>query len=487
MKELIQALINQGIITATDIQRMTTLELLLSIVERVNELQGMTKEGLEAVQRLLDQGVQEEVVAQLDEWLQDGTFDTLINQSALKKVNDRIDENDAQLSQLEAITNKIKNDKRIKFRETCTLYSNSHSTFENASSFNVVTNVDKSRVQVLGISPENDSLLATYAGRDSVSIYSNIGIDESNTMECYATSIGVDFVIVDSIPSDAKVGMIIETSHSPRYSALIKEIDLDNNKIVVYNWYQDGNTSKGQIPSLPTYVTINPITNIWNFNTNLNIPDSNKQYSGVAWELDILNQSDKNTALGIDIVNKGVGAVDKGIVIRRDPDKGKYKTGVHVDSCDTGLQSSRTEIGLQLDNANQMSILSNNSPVFALVKATDSDRMLVGQDAATGRTLFTEFVDGSRSSLRSVPTIHNVSGGTISTNGWFVLCREDGVLPDPSTCYQSMYIVHSLNSNGVKISYSYEGSMWEKTLLKGKSAIFYSDGGMWYLLDFNLS
>ena len=40
MKELIQALFNQGIITAADIQRMTTLELLLTIIERENELHG---------------------------------------------------------------------------------------------------------------------------------------------------------------------------------------------------------------------------------------------------------------------------------------------------------------------------------------------------------------------------------------------------------------------------------------------------------------
>ena len=84
MKELIQALINQGIITAADIQRMTTLELLLTIIERVNELHGLTKEGLEAVQRLLDEGVQEEVIAKLEEWTQDGTFDRLINQTVLK-------------------------------------------------------------------------------------------------------------------------------------------------------------------------------------------------------------------------------------------------------------------------------------------------------------------------------------------------------------------------------------------------------------------
>ena len=107
MKELIEALINQGIITAIDIQRMTTVELLLTIIERVNELHGLTKEGLEAVQRLLDKGVQEEVIAKLEEWTQDGTFDTLINQSALKTVNDRIDETNEQLSDIATVN--IKN------------------------------------------------------------------------------------------------------------------------------------------------------------------------------------------------------------------------------------------------------------------------------------------------------------------------------------------------------------------------------------------
>ena len=90
MKELIQALINQGIITATDIQRMTTLELLLTIIERVNELHDLTKSGLEAVQRLLDKGVQEEVVDLLDEWKKDGTIAKIINEEVFGELNAKI-------------------------------------------------------------------------------------------------------------------------------------------------------------------------------------------------------------------------------------------------------------------------------------------------------------------------------------------------------------------------------------------------------------
>ena len=92
MKELIQALINQGIITATDIQRMTTLELLLTIIGRVNELHDLTKEALEAVQRLFDKGVRDEVVALLDEWKNDGTMAKIVNEQVFEELNNKIDD-----------------------------------------------------------------------------------------------------------------------------------------------------------------------------------------------------------------------------------------------------------------------------------------------------------------------------------------------------------------------------------------------------------
>lgn len=88
MKELVQALINQGIITASDIQRLSTLELLLVIIERVNELHGLTQQSIELVQDYL-KTIQEQVIEQLNEWKEDGTLDDLINQSALKEINDR--------------------------------------------------------------------------------------------------------------------------------------------------------------------------------------------------------------------------------------------------------------------------------------------------------------------------------------------------------------------------------------------------------------
>ena len=86
MKDLIQALMNQGIITASDVQRLSTLELLMAIIERVNELHGLTQQGLEAVQELLDKGVRDEVIKQLEAWKADGTLMAMLNNEALENI-----------------------------------------------------------------------------------------------------------------------------------------------------------------------------------------------------------------------------------------------------------------------------------------------------------------------------------------------------------------------------------------------------------------
>ena len=91
-----------GIITVEDMERYTALELIMMIANKMNESQKIINDHSDKIQYLLnmeEEWVSEEVVQIFDEWLQDGTFDTLINQSALKEVNKRIDETNAQLSQ----------------------------------------------------------------------------------------------------------------------------------------------------------------------------------------------------------------------------------------------------------------------------------------------------------------------------------------------------------------------------------------------------
>ena len=88
-----------GIITVEDMERYTALELIMMIANKMNEFKETLNDQNDKIHYLLNDGVLSEVEQTFNEWLQDGTFDTLINQSALKKVNDRIDETNVELSQ----------------------------------------------------------------------------------------------------------------------------------------------------------------------------------------------------------------------------------------------------------------------------------------------------------------------------------------------------------------------------------------------------
>ena len=100
-----------GLVTVEDMCQYTIAQLVVKIANKVNELvnevwrfetdvQEILKTQNENIQYLLGEGLHLEVENIFDGWVQDGTFDTLLNQSAVKKVNDRIDETNAQLSEL---------------------------------------------------------------------------------------------------------------------------------------------------------------------------------------------------------------------------------------------------------------------------------------------------------------------------------------------------------------------------------------------------
>lgn len=105
-----------GLITVENMCQYTIAQLVVMVANKVNELIGevgqfeldvveTVKTQNEKIQYLLGEGLHLEVENIFDGWFEDGTFDTLINQSALKKVNDRIDETNAQMSRLESQVN----------------------------------------------------------------------------------------------------------------------------------------------------------------------------------------------------------------------------------------------------------------------------------------------------------------------------------------------------------------------------------------------
>ena len=108
-KNIQELAIRMGLISVDDMCQYTISQLVIMVANKVNELVGEVwrfetdvqetlKSQNENIQYLLGEGLHIEVGNIFDGWVKDGTFDTLLNQSALKKVNNRIDETNAQLS-----------------------------------------------------------------------------------------------------------------------------------------------------------------------------------------------------------------------------------------------------------------------------------------------------------------------------------------------------------------------------------------------------
>ena len=413
--------------------------------------------------------------------------------TSYSKLGDRLNEVDSQLEHNmneineqfntnEKIINKIANNKNEQFRETFTLYSNTSGCYESASSLSVLTNNDEGRPQVLGISPETDYVLATYTARDSVSIYSSITANEKLSFNYNVNHYTVNSVVLnDDISKSIKVGMIIDTKHSPKFSGMISDIDVENKIIYVYNWYQEGNTNKGQIPSNDFGIIVNPVTTIWNINTNLHTPKSDKPIGGIVAELDIINDSDDNIVKGIDIATHSSGAVEHGIALRRaNQNCGKYKKAIVVDGANDGLCLSDTTTGVVLAGV-QKGIYSANVPVYHHNVSSGNNILISSQDT-NGLPHFVEYADGSRTCLKSTRIVHS-KNGVISNNGFFVLMTADGTLPPPSENSNCIMILYAVLGYNPTVTYYSSGYNQTHQLTSETAKMFMSDGTNWIKIN----
>ena len=101
-----------GLVTVENMCHYTIPQLVYMVANKVNELIGevdrfesdvfeVVKTQNENIQYLLGEGLHSEVATIFENWMEDGTFNTLINQTAFKKVNERLDITNAQLSDIE--------------------------------------------------------------------------------------------------------------------------------------------------------------------------------------------------------------------------------------------------------------------------------------------------------------------------------------------------------------------------------------------------
>ena len=117
--ELLKNVMNLGIITKDDVKRLTAIELMMLIIERSNglleylksyieyndkrvteldkkyqqitdDIKKMIKDNESYFEEVIKNNLSNIALEQLNKWLADGTLEELINQTALKNVNDRI-------------------------------------------------------------------------------------------------------------------------------------------------------------------------------------------------------------------------------------------------------------------------------------------------------------------------------------------------------------------------------------------------------------
>ena len=323
-------------------------EKILEIIDQVNINEEVCKNAEKLLTLIKDDLLPEEVKKVIEEMERNGILEKLINFDKYNELEEDIEDINLKLVDNDSVTNKIKNDKNIKYRENLTLYKNTFGTFSNASGSNIIVNDDNQNVEVCGITLENDNLLSSYTDRDSVDGF--------------------------------EVGMIIDTTHPIKYSGIITDIEDTTNKIRVNNWYKVGDTSIGQIPTNDGNIIVNPLNKIWNLNTNLYLRANHPRTNGCVQELDVINEQNGNLVDGIDVISKGTGKCNVGFRVRVDENKGTWARGFQVNKATIGVEASSTEIGMQSTNATAFSYLSNNSPVGYSHKAELNTKALQCMD-----------------------------------------------------------------------------------------------------------
>ena len=406
---------------------------------------------------------------------------------AVNEVNSQCKDNKTKIDYLDVHAQKIINDD-TKFRETFFLRRNPYGTYQNASSFNIITNSNK-KAQVLGISPKDDKILATYDNRDIVGIYNSISTNRDNiyTYEnCNFTQHTVAIPLSYDI-SDILEGMIIDTTHSPKFSGLIKSIDRDSNTIEVYNWYQLGNQDLGQIPSDGATIKINNITKIWNINTNLYLEADDPDTAACGFEMGIINhQPHVDNVDAFDAVLMGTYGGNVGYKASGNANQ-KWLYGFYTKNSDTGFYSEESSIGYRSISSNIYSFLSNTSDVSFCSKGTENQKAL---QCEVNEKMFTIKNDGSMNALGLEYVVGNPDLVVNPYNTPVCIMTGNIQLVPPSDCPKKYFIAHNVATTDSSITAIMKKGTDNVTGISippGKSIHMYCDGSIYYILDFNLT
>lgn len=278
--------------------------------------------------------------------------------------------------------------KEIKDKSSYKNIKNTYGTFDSAGVFSVLANSSQNRrLPILGIPDNNQSLLATYPDRDSVAIYvENTGVPDVSCLN--GVVYGANTVTTTDDVSSCKVGMIIDTLHTPhKYSGIVNNII--GKTIYVSAWYKvDDVTLTPQTPPNTAGFIINPITKVWGINNNVYLPNTGGATSMAGIELGLWHSKVGGTAWGVDVVSFGSQKPQYGFVSRRvGSQAGKIQKGFYSENSEISFESYQ-------DGDNQIAFKASvNNGVqnwFVTSNGTQNKLKVNVQQVGNGITTYTD-------------------------------------------------------------------------------------------------
>lgn len=160
---------------------------------------------------------------------------------------------------------------------------------ERAAGWSLMVNNEDGRPEVSGF---NDNTMANYANFDQLAFFASMRGSRKFFYTTAANTTYTEFTVtapeITSV-QEVKPGMLISTSHSPRFKGRIMSVDFDTNTITVSKWVAEGNTADGQIPANGSRALINGADKLWVGNFNLFIDANSPAKTGCGLEIDIIS------------------------------------------------------------------------------------------------------------------------------------------------------------------------------------------------------
>lgn len=183
-----------------------------------------------------------------------------------------------------------------------------------------------------------DSVVATYQGIGSVSLYVDIAAPPP-VATLPGTFTTTTWVPSAPLTSDVLSKMFVgQYLYVPTGTFWGKITAFNANLVTVSAWYANGNTAAGQSPSGTQNVVIGVVTKVWALNANVLLGEQSRADQGIGFELGAGNwKSSYDLATGTGAQANGLNIVSLGpfnnhwaLLITRQPGDGTWARGVYV-------------------------------------------------------------------------------------------------------------------------------------------------------------